>query len=943
MDRSCHLNNIFLYFIFLMLTACGGGGGGGNDSNPPTTPDTLPDTLPDIFTFADQTDVTRSTVITSDSIIVTGIDAATTISVTDGEYSIDGGAFTSTEGVVTNGQSVRVRHMSSSISSTITTTLLSIGGVNGTFTSTTTTRPIITGFNQARSFNGTVNSVSPAIDGSGDLYVGGGFTTYNSTVSNRLIRLNSDGTVDALFDVGSGLDGKVNSISPATDGSGDLYVGGGFSTYNGTESNRLVRLNSDGTVDAAFNVGSGFSGGADSNGVDISEYEIIEVATISPTRDGSGDIYVGGRFGTYNGTRCNGMIRLNSDGTVDTEFYFARTGYPFEDFGIENNNFVRSISLANDGSGDLYVGGSVGVVHFESVSLAKFATWSGLLRLKSDGTVDSTFIGESTGFRCSYSSLRSISPATDGSGDLYVGGDFSSYKGTSINGLIRLNSDSTMDDSFNVGSGFDKQVNSISPATDGSGDIYVGGEFTTYNGTSSNGLIRLNNDGTVDTAFNIGSGFSGENDYGYDGIEIISPATDGSGDIYVGGWFSAYNGIGSNKLIRLNSDGTSDATFNYEGSGFDGAVKSISPATDGSGDLYVGGEFTTYNGTSSNGLIRLNSDGTVDAAFNVGDGFSLYSWGGVKCISPAIDGSGDLYVGGDFTSYNGTNSAGLIRLKSDGTVDDSFHVGSGFNDTVNSVSPATDGSGDLYVGGEFTAYNGISSKGLVRLKWNGTIDTAFNVSGRVRIVSPAIDGSGDLYVGGYFSTFNGTGSAGLIRLNSDRRVDASFYVDGRFSDFSVYSISQATDGSGALYVGGYFEVPDTTTNLNVYRLIRLDSNGRVDDSFNVGSSFDDSGFDGWVKSVSLATDGSGDLYVGGRFTTYNGTDSKGLIRLNSDGSVDAAFDVGDGFAFSYREGVNCISPATDGSGGLYVGGEFINYQSTTAEGIVLLNPNGSLN
>jgi uncharacterized delta-60 repeat protein len=936
MDSSYHLKTTFLYFIFFMLTACGGGDG--NDSNAPTTPDTLPD----IFTFADQTDVTPSTVITSDSIMVTGINTATTISVTDGEYSIDGDAFTSTEGVVTNGQAVRVRHVSSSLFSTITTTLLSIGGVNGTFISTTTTRPIITGFNQARRFNNAVNSVSPAIDGSGDLYVGGEFTTYNSTSSSRLIRLNSDGTVDASFNVGSGFDDKVNSISPATDGSGDLYVGGEFTTYNGTDSNRLIRLNSDGTVDAAFDVGSGFSGEA----FDGTSNGPIEVATIRPATDGSGDLYVGGRFTTYNGTRCNGVIRLNSDGTVDTAFYFEGGGFFSPDLDAEIHNSVRSISLANDGSGDLYVGGAVGQDFFESIPLARFIRWSGLLRLNSDGTVDTAFSPGYSGFLSSYSSLRSISPANDGSGDIYVGGKFTNYEGTDSNRLIRLNSDGTVDESFNVGSGFDDQVNSISPASDGSGDLYVGGAFTTYNGTSSNELIRLNSDGTVDTAFNVGSGFSGAIGWwGYHGVESISAATDGSGDLYVGGAFATYNGTGSNRLIRLNSDGTADAAFNFEGSGFDGMVISISPATDGSGDLYVGGAFATYNGTSSNDLIRLNSDGTVDAAFNVGDGFTYPTRASVNSISQASDGSGDLYVGGDFATYNGTDSNGLIRLNSDGTVNDSFNVGSGFDGQVNCISPANDGSGDLYVGGDFATYNGTSSSGLIRLNRDGSVDAALNVGdgfsfsswGGINSIRQATDGSGDLYVGGDFSTYNGTDSNGLIRLNSDGSVDASFNVDSGFSTFDVNSISPATDGSGDLYVGGEFSVPSTTTIWNVYWLIRLNSNGSVDDSFNVGSGFDDT-----VKTVSLATDGSGDLYAGGKFTTYNGTNSNGLIRLNSDGSVAAAFDVGDGFAFSYREGINCISPATDGSGGLYVGGEFINYQSTTVEGIVHLNSNGSL-
>ena len=288
------------------------------------------DTTPDAFSFTDQTNVTLSTVITSNSITVTGIETAAAISVSGGEYAIDGGAFTNTAGTVTNGQTVTVQHTSSSLFTTVTSTLLSIGGIDGLFSSTT--GPIGTGFNQARGFDNSVLSISPATDGSDDVYVGGAFTSYNGSASNRIIRLNSDGSVDTAFNVGNGFNGVVFSLSPATDGSGDVYVGGAFTSYNGSTSIFFIRLNSDGSVDTAFNVGTGFDG---------------FVQSISPATDGSGDVYVGGAFTSYNGSASNGIIRLNSDGTVDTAFNVG-TGF---------NSGVQSLSTATDGSGDVYVGG----------------------------------------------------------------------------------------------------------------------------------------------------------------------------------------------------------------------------------------------------------------------------------------------------------------------------------------------------------------------------------------------------------------------------------------------------------------------------------------------------------------------------------------------------------------------------------------------------------
>ncbi|MDH5387170.1 MAG: DUF1566 domain-containing protein, partial [Gammaproteobacteria bacterium] len=92
---------------------------------------------PDVFSFIDQTDVTLSTLTESAPITVAGINSASAISITGGEYRIDGGAYTSVDGTVSNGQSVTVRHTSSAGFVTATDTTLTIGGVSDLFTTTT--------------------------------------------------------------------------------------------------------------------------------------------------------------------------------------------------------------------------------------------------------------------------------------------------------------------------------------------------------------------------------------------------------------------------------------------------------------------------------------------------------------------------------------------------------------------------------------------------------------------------------------------------------------------------------------------------------------------------------------------------------------------------------------------------------------------------------------
>ncbi len=99
------------------------------------------DTTADAFSFAPQAGVEPGTVVTSDPIPVTGINAAATITVTGGFYSVNNGSFRSARSSVSNGATVRVRQTASSAFATTTTAVLTIGGVTGNFA--VTTRPFI--------------------------------------------------------------------------------------------------------------------------------------------------------------------------------------------------------------------------------------------------------------------------------------------------------------------------------------------------------------------------------------------------------------------------------------------------------------------------------------------------------------------------------------------------------------------------------------------------------------------------------------------------------------------------------------------------------------------------------------------------------------------------------------------------------------------------------
>lgn len=105
------------------------------------------DTTPNQFILTDQIGVAQSTVIESNSITVTGIDgspATTAISVSGGEYSVNGGAYTSTAGTVQFNDTVTVRHTSAADYETSASTVLTIGGISDTFTTTTAASTTVT-------------------------------------------------------------------------------------------------------------------------------------------------------------------------------------------------------------------------------------------------------------------------------------------------------------------------------------------------------------------------------------------------------------------------------------------------------------------------------------------------------------------------------------------------------------------------------------------------------------------------------------------------------------------------------------------------------------------------------------------------------------------------------------------------------------------------------
>jgi uncharacterized delta-60 repeat protein len=359
-------------------------------------------------------------------------------------------------------------------------------------------------------FDGDVNTIK--VDSNGKIYCGGSFTHYKGISANHIVRLNKDGSIDTVFNYGTGFDNVVSVIAIQADGK--ILLGGYFTTYKGVSALSIIRLNTDGSKDTTLNMGAGLIG------------DPLFVNAITVQTDGK--IVIGGYFTQYGASYIQNIIRLNANGSVDAGFLTAA------DVGFDSSGYVITIVLQDDGK--ILVGGKFKQFHGSAVGFS-------ITRLNSDGSKDTGFVtggGFNTGGD-SYAKFNVFSIVLQSDGKILIGGDFTKYNGTAIQFMIRLNTDGTNDSTFSVGSTF-----SGSKVT----DILLQGSKIIAGGRFFKSIRRLNSSGSVDNTFNIGLGF---NQLLY-ALDIQS-----DGKILAGGSFTSYQGVVANKVIMLNADGSSNS------------------------------------------------------------------------------------------------------------------------------------------------------------------------------------------------------------------------------------------------------------------------------------------------------------------------------------------------------------------------------------------------
>lgn len=396
--------------------------------------------------------------------------------------------------------------------------------------------------------------------------------------------------------------------------------------------------------------------------------------------------------------------------------------------------------------------------------------------------------------------------------------------------------------------------------------------------------------------------------------------------------------------------------------GFNGAVQSI--VTLSTGEIIYGGSFDTFTDNDNTiytlkGVAKFSSAGQIDTTFinNVG---SNITGGGMTMVVDTAD-----------NIYGVTNGGSLWKMNSAGVIDTTFKTNT--NNKVSGVKALVlDGQGNLFIGGNFTSFGGITNnaRGLAKLSTDGVFNQTFsdnmdvvpgtkaNTSGITGVSSSnyvaalAIDGAGNLYAGGSFYGFGGVNynANKILKISSNGVFDQAFsdaldvtpgtkITTSGFYNAANVSINKIVVSGSDLYVGGgisHFK----GQSFRAMKIAKLTTSGVFDQSFsdnldvNPGSKSTNSGFNDAIRDIVLD---NGALYVVGDFTQFKNvlTNANHVAKLSTSGVFDQTFSDGiDGIAGvkGAASGFNAVAYCTMIKGSdLYVGGAFDSFRNQSAK------------
>ena len=503
-------------------------------------------------------------------------------------------------------------------------------------------------------------------------------------------------------------------------------------------------------------------------------------------------------------------------------------------------------------------------------------------------------------------------PGTDGNvwaiavqpdGRTILAGEFTTYNGTPRSCIARATPGGPIDTSFYPGTGADDGIiSSLSLLPDGSGKMMIGGTFNFYNTSYTPFIARLTPNGQLDPTFAPTIFPDGP---------VWALAIQTNNQVIVVGDFLNVGSIPRSHVARYNANGSLDSSFDPGANAPDGSLFSVALQPDGK--LVIGGAFANLGSQPLGGLARLNADGTADTAFNTNLGFGVD--GVVETV--VIQGGSKIVIGGEFQNVVTAQRTRIARLNSDGTVDQTFNSGTGADDTIYNISAQPDGS--MYVGGLFTTFNGTHRLGFTRLYADGTVDTTFldtaynqfaglhrkyydrqwsdpfdpdpNPEARPYVRASQVLPNGEVVIGGSFSQVGGGQAYAPIRFDSDyptNTPDPNVWTEPKARDGVrnrsnfAQLIGGATPGPGnigLLYTN--YTINKSQLALNVDLLRTNGTLGFASANFALQSGLAQSGVDYVYNSVPPTYLGS--WWPAGYYEPYDSTFLNSRTRLHSDG------------------------------------------------------------
>lgn len=417
-----------------------------------------------------------------------------------------------------------------------------------------------------------------------------------------LVRYTANGTYDNLFDLAAAVNGPVNVLLPLSNS--QMLIGGDFNRFNVLSGYNLLMVSSQAVPSATFQPTLDAAG-------------MVNRVLQQP----DGKLLVGGLFREINGLAAVNLVRLNTDGTLDSSF-----GTPNFDGPVD--------ALALQPDGNVVVAGA-----FTRVGSVVSPM---LARLLPSGSVDPTF--QMPAITSPVYAARAVAVQPDGK-ILLAASSGASFGGLPST-LQRFLPTGQLDAAYAQTTGIVSGISDVVVLPDGR--HYVAGGFASFAGQPAEGLVRLLPDGSFDPTFT--------RPLTVPAVPYISRMlVADNGQLVLGGAFSSYGGLARSSLVRLQSNGQIDPALNAALISSTGILPLY---VQSDGKVIIGSASSHFMGGVDRGtLSRLNADGSRDNTFVGGPGLVA---GAV--LSGAVQPDGKLVIGGFFTTVAGQPRMGVARL-----------------------------------------------------------------------------------------------------------------------------------------------------------------------------------------------------------------------------------------------------------------------------------------